>query len=930
MKEFLETRNQKLLRAYAELPSLIKEHHGIEQTVLAGGYGYRQILELVQNGADAILEAHENCTHSEVGNRIHVWLRESYLYVANTGASLSEDGVDALLSSHSSPKRGNQIGRFGLGFKSLLRLGGPIDIFTKASGAIRFDPERCAQEFRSMFDVPDAAGLRQAWPLDEIERCSDAALAHLDWAETIVRINIRTAELLEHLRVEIRAFPAEFLLFFPVPTTLLLEDGEKPKRELRTESNSDQYVLHDGDEKSTWHVTKWDATISDERALADATHIHARTSVPLAWAVPLEGKREEAGRFWAFFPTHTPTYLPGILNAPWKLNSDRNAIIGGEWNSALMTEAAALIVNMLPKLSTPEDPALPLEAFPRQMDRKDEDAGPLVEALWKSLESATVIPDDSGTLRQARALWRHPRDSVQLALQWQALPANEDTGRYVHPSCLERYRSSRLNALAERINREDKNTSEPNLRRNSVSSWFEVVASKDIARTIRVLELAEAYADECNPQEWNTVRSSLAIILSQDGCLMTASQVVFAPDEVIVPGRATVASVLYNNNKVRNILMDVMRVQTLDDGVWMNVLRESLNIPNNPPEAQNASWMTLWARMRLAPPIVRERFIRDNQSKIRVRRRDGSWVMCDEALLPGTLISPDDTSHQNLLVDMKLHGSDSVLLSALGVTDFPDGNEYRIEIHPNDELSVWLSVWRESYKKTYQNAALREYLKPIELTMPKGFRFLPRLHGTPNARLTKKYLARILQGDFPEQLKFGHCTTSSYPKIEVLHPLPWFVLKFGMVQIGDEVVRLAAIVVRSQEPALAILPILEHVLPVIEKFAQTNPHVAPAPDDICALWLALINLFATPAAVAQGSLEDLWSGAARDNVVPETIRAPSGEIPITQVFVTGSPDLARRVRSEERIVITLDESAFKLWVSKGALNLSALLNGQAL
>ncbi len=42
---------------YPPDPGLLKEHFGIEETVLAGGYGYRQILELVRNGADALLEA---------------------------------------------------------------------------------------------------------------------------------------------------------------------------------------------------------------------------------------------------------------------------------------------------------------------------------------------------------------------------------------------------------------------------------------------------------------------------------------------------------------------------------------------------------------------------------------------------------------------------------------------------------------------------------------------------------------------------------------------------------------------------------------------------------------------------------------------------------------------------------------------------------
>ncbi len=143
ISKLIDTLREQRIAAYRVMPRDIKEHHGIEQTVLAGGYGYRQVLELVQNGADAILEDHEAGLAATGGNRVQVVLRDRALYVANMGAPLSEEGVDALLSSHSSPKRGNQIGRFGLGFKSLLGLGGRIDIFTKASGGFCFEPKRC-------------------------------------------------------------------------------------------------------------------------------------------------------------------------------------------------------------------------------------------------------------------------------------------------------------------------------------------------------------------------------------------------------------------------------------------------------------------------------------------------------------------------------------------------------------------------------------------------------------------------------------------------------------------------------------------------------------------------------------------------------------------------------------------------------------------
>lgn len=920
----LDAFNEKRLQSYTADPGLLKEHHGIEQTVLAGGYGYRQILELVQNGADAILEAHEQGTPPTDGNRIHVLLRGERLYVANTGAPLSEEGIDTLLRSHSSPKRGNQIGRFGLGFKSLLRLNGRIDLFTRTFGAIRFDPQRCRDELKYRFNVTDAPGLRLAWPLDESERTADETCAELGWAETIVRVEVHTDELLEHLRQEIRAFRAEFLLFFPVPTILALDEGEQPAREIRLQLDGDQQVLFDGAEISRWRVTRREIRISDARALADATHIHARESVPLAWAVPLEGRREEAGRFWAFFSTHTPTYVPGILNAPWKLNSDRNAIIGGEWNAALMTEAARLIAESLPELSTPGDPARPLDALPRQMERKDEDAAPLVEALWLALETAAVIPDTTGTLRAGRDLWRHPRDNADLATCWQALASEETAARYVHPTCLDRQRNSRLDALAKRFSAVEGVSIQGMLRRCEVAHWFNEVASIEPDKAISVLELAEAYKSDCMFSDWVIVRTRLAIIPSQNGTLVTATEALLAPEGTSVPSRATVAAALYDDSTARRILTDVLEVQAPDDDVWRQVLAEALrNVPLQRHEETAKGWEAFWSILRQAPTAVRDRFLQAKRGQIRIRRRDGAWVSADEALLAGALIGADDASvNQNMLVDETVHRLDGTALAALGLVDRPKGDVALPNYH---YVQDWVDACRSRYKTTQANSASRDYLGPVSVLMPRGFDFLCQLTGKPNARLTKLCLAQIASGAFPDNVQFGHRTMSVYPKIDVPHPLSWLVLRHGTVEIGNETVRLAAVVEKRNESALAKLSAWPDWRPALDRLQRAFPRVTPTADDIRAMWQTLIALLATPEAVANDALTDLWTAAATDGVVPESLRTSQGEISLAEVLVTSSPDLARRARRPDRIVVTLGEVALASWLERGARNLSELL-----
>ena len=74
MNDFIDQSRESRLQVYSASPGDIREHFGIEQHVLAGGYGYRQVLELVQNGADAILEAHESGAGQDDRPRIEVLL----------------------------------------------------------------------------------------------------------------------------------------------------------------------------------------------------------------------------------------------------------------------------------------------------------------------------------------------------------------------------------------------------------------------------------------------------------------------------------------------------------------------------------------------------------------------------------------------------------------------------------------------------------------------------------------------------------------------------------------------------------------------------------------------------------------------------------------------------------------------------------------
>ena len=101
--------------AYLSQPSFLTGHFRGERQI-ADDYAGRELLELVQNAADAATEV-----GGEGRVRIDIW--PEGLTVANTGAPFRPGGVQSLMSVHASDKPGRNadlIGAKGLGFRALL------------------------------------------------------------------------------------------------------------------------------------------------------------------------------------------------------------------------------------------------------------------------------------------------------------------------------------------------------------------------------------------------------------------------------------------------------------------------------------------------------------------------------------------------------------------------------------------------------------------------------------------------------------------------------------------------------------------------------------------------------------------------------------------------------------------------------------------
>ena len=384
------------LQAYRAQPNHVLEHANHEQDTARGGYADRQLFELVQNGADAL--------SNRSAGRIEIRLTDSYLYCADSGEGIDKDGVKALMFSYLSPKRGTaEIGRFGLGFKSVLGVSDSPEFFSR-SGSFKFDRSSSKQMIQrqvSQHVFERYPVLRLAMPIDPGPAADEDHVLRglMHWATNIVRLPLM-AGAYEKLAAQAKQFPAEFLLFVRHVEELDIRIDELGIHHSFTLTETeDEFHLSDENHTSRWKVFHRMHRLSED-ARTDSRALDDAHEVPIWWATPLEGSNP-AGNFWAFFPTSTPSLVPGILNAPWKTNEDRQNLLTGVYNDELVSASAELIADNLHQLSTAQDPAKHVDALPRRARQVDQGhTVALSNILFRLLYGRPILPDMTGALRR--------------------------------------------------------------------------------------------------------------------------------------------------------------------------------------------------------------------------------------------------------------------------------------------------------------------------------------------------------------------------------------------------------------------------------------------------------------------------------------------------------------------------------------------------
>lgn len=364
LQDHIVERQSKALRVYEQDHDLLVEHVRQEDSFRSGGYGTRQIPELLQNAVDALAAG-------GTGGMVELRLADGALYCANEGAPFEAAGITAVTYAFLSSKRGEEIGRFGLGFKSVLGVSDNPQIYSR-SVSFAFNAPETAELFAG---VPSSGG---RYPLLRVPSVVDVATARqtdqnlaemMGWATTVVKLPLAREG--ARLRQELMEFKPESLLFFKGLDQLRITLQGRPgtaavSRDFRREGRLEdgEVVIIDPEGTSArwlYAEREYTPTIDVASTLSETA---LRQSMTVSYAVRPEG-RAMPGQLWAWFPLRDATTASGIFNAPWQVNDDRTSlIVNSALNRALLEVGAELFLDVVARASTATDPGAHLDLFP--------------------------------------------------------------------------------------------------------------------------------------------------------------------------------------------------------------------------------------------------------------------------------------------------------------------------------------------------------------------------------------------------------------------------------------------------------------------------------------------------------------------------------------------------------------------------------------
>ncbi|MCZ0979754.1 DEAD/DEAH box helicase [Streptomyces diastatochromogenes] len=786
----------RVLQTYEVDPGLIPEHANSERRITQGGYGDRQLFELVQNAADEIA--------SHPGGTVHVVLTDTHLYCANEGTAVTPEGAETILRMSMSRKRGGQIGRFGVGVKSVLVVTDTPQFFS-TTGSFGFDREWAYERIRSVRGVEEHLGasfeapvLRMARPLDmDAERAQDLVLDELlRWATTVVRLPLlrgaaeRLAQDMHGGRTSASSreeFPLGFQLLSPHVARVVLEDRRpRPvvRRVLTAEQTGDRHTVYEERTGKPTTADRWRVfSVTHEpgpAARADAGELHDRLTLDLAWAVPalvkdattglhLSPKSRGRGRFWSFFPTKYEMSLSGILNGAWKTNEDRqNLLDSSAFNEEMIKVSAGLVVDSLPRLAPAEDPAAYLPLLPGRVKEAISWADEfLTREIWARAAIRPSLPDQDGVLRVPTELRIPPRLDKDRLTRWLRM-WHECPGRpsdWLHPSAeVDTLRSGKVEHILTAAGHQ----------RADVRAWLEALVASGTAEAsaaaIRILtdmvEHGSPYADEARQAK---------IVLTEEHGLVApvAGQVFRRTDEGGLPESLVyVVGSIAQDPSLAHALNVLNIHEAHAEGRFTSVLDQGFD------GYGDAEWERFWELFRRAggrrlSHTVLEKVPHPRET-LHVRTADGRFRPVRDCMIPGAVVTAE--RDPGIAVDTRFHSDDLSFFPDLGLRERPSAS-----VRPEGE------EWFEEYREAVHSA----YLRKLDNHAPRPALSRMKVEGSPVGgplhlfrALSDESRAAFLKA-LPDEAVVDNWTrqigAQTSTRQSVASPIRWMLRKYGYV-----------------------------------------------------------------------------------------------------------------------------------------------------
>lgn len=760
------------LAVYGQDPNRIVEDLRKEYSIAEGGYGRKQIQELLQNGADALRQS---------PGRLAVHLTDDYLYVANEGQPFTADGVKGILYAHLSEKSGEEIGRFGLGFKSVAGISSNPQVFSQ-SVSFAFDRASTCQTLNALtgseLTLDEVPALRIAWPMEPFQEFEDDPLLKnlAKRAATVVKIPLFDGASRE-LDQEIRDFDESFCLFVPavreLNITSEISDTVKNFTVSRTGEGRRKVELRDSEgQTSRWYVVS-KRHIPSQAALANAGRTARRETVEVSWAVPLQGK-PKVGQLSAYFPIKSEVSLSGKLNAPWKLSDDRIDLIEGAFNEEILSTVVPSLVSEARQFLASEEPGRYIDILPaRGRELRSWADGVINEPIYRQLRSVRSLPNALGEMRSPNSVKLIPQVVPNyVAQEWLENAYSMD--EWVHPDCTStserRSKTLRLTNSKSRDNLDD------------LGKWFESFTLGDNATpssSIAALHAISDIQDEAEIRQVEDIaeiaRSSRVVFLESGSLARPSRGQAVLRSSHSDQGENFVHPDVASDEKAARALTE-LGVAAYEDAGKVSDIITQLRVASD--EQSDDWWEFAWSIFRSynvddLKYELQKYFLEDPSKFIKVKTLDGKWVYPNGQYLPGRLLKPNKDDGA-LLVDPSFHALDHDFLSYLGVNEFPAPStkhssekwvrEYFRE-HA-EEFGVALQLNKRNWNDVdFEYLVLTGPLDDLQSFSPAN-----------RARLTK----RILERTYDTTVKIR--TSKNSLKYDGVHPVLWKLEKDGLLK----------------------------------------------------------------------------------------------------------------------------------------------------